>query len=254
MNSQKITKTTAKGNKIEIKNTEKKIFITTNGTEYEMNHLNPGKKIIYFKIGKNMGGVELTQEELEQIQAWEQVREEAQKAKDEKEEKEMKNNKVETIEIKFGNYYIEKYIHFDNQNEKTIGGYNILSNEAEELKHAIQKVSADFLIEKFGIKLQDGIWQTIKVTDEIKSTLFEELKRIEQVEAEKKQVEAEKIEAEKVEEENRKEALINKAKETGEKQVYSTCSVPDGVGNLYIETIYIDENGDLTKNAYYDGD
>jgi hypothetical protein len=253
MNSQKIIKTTAKGNNVEI-NLENNIKITVNGKKYKVDNVNKHTKIIYFKAGKQLGGIELTSDELEQIEKWEKVREEAQKAKDEKEEQEMKNNKPTIMKIKFGSYYMDKYVHFDKENEKIIGGYTIFSDEAKELKHAAHKASSEFLTEKLGLKLQEGIWQEIILNEDIKSLLMNELKRIEKVEAEEEKLEIEKEQIEEEQEENRKKSIINTAKKTGEKQVYNTQSLIGDDGNLIITTEYIDENGNITKDTFYDGD
>lgn len=231
---------------------KKGIVMTVNGKEYRNLELNSKNQFVstYQKIG-----VQLNNEQVEQIKKWKNEFAALRKQEDEEKRAEIKNKPVRELSFKFHNYMTEKYVHTEKVQLST--GKYVYSNEGYEIMDAILSLSLDEL-EKLGIERRDDVWSEITLSDEDKEFILkqgainkaESEKVIEKIEKDRE----EKMKAKKLEAEKKKAEALKEAIKTGEKQVIDMKSVMAEDGNLILIYEYIHPDGSTSKSEFYDGD
>jgi hypothetical protein len=241
------------GNKIEIIPDFEKNGIRTfiNGEQHILMELNRKNQWVntYKKIG-----VQLTEEQAEQIRTWNKTFDEKIEEENEAKRAEIKNQPVKQLSFKYGNYLMEKYIHTENVQ---INGEYVYSDEGNEIRDALFSLSLEEL-DKLGIERIEGIWQEIILTDEMKKFILER-GAINQVETRKEMEKIEKVKTERKEKreqeaERKKAETLEKAVKTGEKQLLNTSSALADDGNLILIYKYIYPDGKIKTEEFYDGD
>lgn len=245
---------TRNGNEIEIApDFEKRTIITKiNGKKYRGLKLNDKNQFVSTirKIG-----VQLTEEQAQQIKNWKNEFDVLIQKEDEEKISEIKNKEVKTLKFKFHNYLTEKYMH--TEYVELSNHENVYSEEGLKIMSALKRLSLEQL-EKIGIERKDDIWQEISLSDENKKFILNQgtINEVE-INGEMEKIEKRKEEIKSIKEkeaEIKKAKMLKKAIETGEKQLLSTSSVLADDGNLILIYTYIHSDGSISKEEFYDGD
>lgn len=242
------------GNKIEIIPDFEKKGISMKINEKQIYGCSLNSKNQFLNSYKKIG-VQLTEEQAEQIRIWRKEFDALQKQEDEIKRSEIKDKTVEMVNFKFNNYMTERYIHTESvslSNHK-----DVYSEEGYEIMDALRSLSFEDL-DKLGIERKDDIWQEITLTEEDKKFILEQgaknqaetKKEIEKRETERK----EKKEAQEQKAKAKRAEMLEKAKETGEKQIFKTQSVLLDDGNLLFKYTWIHPDGSISTSEFYDGD